>query len=139
MSLGAARPARAQAPVELRLVALGTATATRYAGGGVGASVGLGGRLRFEALTTLGDADGRLGTRNEAAVTFHLTPYRARGVAVYGGGGAALLTTGAGTSEYMVLFLGLEARPARAVGWFVEGGVGGGVRLAAGYRIRLGR
>jgi hypothetical protein len=45
--------------------------------------------------------------------------------------------TGAKEEGYMVLTLGLESRPGRRSGWFVEGGVGGGVRVAAGYRWRL--
>ena len=32
--------------------------------------------------------------------------------------------------------LGLEERPAARAGWFVEAGVGGGARLALGYRWR---
>ena len=40
------------------------------------------------------------------------------------------------TCPLVVLTLGLEARPAARDGWFVEAGVGGGARLAAGYRWR---
>lgn len=112
-------------------------TARRYVGGGAGASVALGGRLRLGALATLGHAKGGLATRDEVLMTFHLTPYRQRGVAAYAGAGAAVLAGSGVTAEYMVLMLGVEAHPARASGWFLEGGVGGGVRLAAGYRWRL--
>ncbi len=117
-------------------MSVATVTARHYVGAGVGASVALGGRLRLGALATLGHAEGGLATRDELMVTFHLTPYRRRGVAAYAGAGAAVLGASAGGAEYMVLVLGLEAHPARAAGWFVEGGVGGGVRLAAGYRWR---
>ncbi len=46
---------------------------------------------------------------------------------------------GAGVEDqgYIVLTLGVESRPGSGGGWFVEGGVGGGVRLAGGYRWRL--
>jgi len=136
-TVGAAHRAAAQRPVDFRVVSVGTVTARRYVGGGAGASIALGARLRLGALATLGHSAGGLATRNELMVTFHLTPYRRRGPAAYAGAGAALLADAGGTAEYMVLVLGLEAHPGRAAGWFLEGGVGGGVRLAAGYRWRL--
>jgi hypothetical protein len=37
---------------------------------------------------------------------------------------------------YVVVTLGVEARPGAPSGWFVEAGVGGGARLAMGYRWR---
>ena len=37
---------------------------------------------------------------------------------------------------YLVLAIGIEHRPGARSGWFVEGGVGGGARVAAGYRWR---
>ena len=37
---------------------------------------------------------------------------------------------------YLVLLLGLEARPGAFHGWSVELGVGAGVRVAVGYRWR---
>lgn len=133
----AAQRAAAQRPVDFRVVSVGTATARRYLGGGAGGSVALGARLRLGALATLGHSAGGLATRDELMVTFHLTPYRRHGLAAYAGAGAALLADSDVATEYMVVVLGLEAHPGRAAGWFVEGGVGGGVRLAAGYRWRL--
>jgi hypothetical protein len=38
--------------------------------------------------------------------------------------------------EYVVAVIGAESRPAQATGVFIEIGVGGGVRAAAGIRIR---
>jgi hypothetical protein len=37
---------------------------------------------------------------------------------------------------YLVLTLGLEASPGGRTGWFLEAGVGGGARIAAGWRRR---
>lgn len=133
----AAHGAAAQRPLDFRVVSVGTVTARRYVGGGAGGSVALGSRLRLGALATLGHSAGGLATRDELMVTFHLTPYRRRGLAAYAGAGAALLADSVAAAEYMVLVLGVEAHPGRAAGWFVEGGVGGGIRLAAGYRWRL--
>jgi hypothetical protein len=56
-------------------------------------------------------------------------------VGLYGAGGVAV-AGGAVDQGYMVVTLGLEARPGARSGWFVEAGVGGGARLAAGYRWR---
>ena len=65
-------------------------------------------------------ADGAGGRALEAAV-------RAGGVAAVGG---------PVDEGYLVLALGLEGRPGGPDGWFVEAGVGGGARLAAGWRWR---
>jgi hypothetical protein len=54
---------------------------------------------------------------------------------LYGAGGVAVVG-GPVEQGYLVLTLGLEDRPAARAGWFVEAGVGGGARLAAGYRWR---
>ena len=37
---------------------------------------------------------------------------------------------------YIVLLVGVEGAPGGRGGWFVEAGIGGGARLAAGYRWR---
>jgi hypothetical protein len=54
---------------------------------------------------------------------------------VYGAGGVAV-AGGPVDQGYVVLTLGIEGRPGARSGWFAEAGVGGGVRLALGYRWR---
>jgi hypothetical protein len=54
---------------------------------------------------------------------------------VYGAGGVAL-AEGPVDQGYVVVTLGIEGRPGGRSGWFAEAGVGGGARLAVGYRWR---
>jgi hypothetical protein len=38
--------------------------------------------------------------------------------------------------EYVVLLIGVETTPGRRTGWYAEAGLAGGVRIAAGFRVR---
>ena len=76
-----------------------------------------------------GVSDDRAAWRGELLAHFLLSPARRQGAGVYGAGGVAVVG-GPVEQGYLVLTLGLEARPAARVGWFVEAGVGGG----AGWR-----
>jgi hypothetical protein len=72
-------------------------------------------------------------------LSYHLNPYRRRGVTPYAGGGVAVVLTSDASSEYIVLVLGVESNPGGRWGWFAEVGVAGGLRLALGARLRTGR
>lgn len=87
-----------------------------YAGGGVN-----------------GDGNG-IG-RAELVGHFLLNPRSARSGLYAGGGLAGVFASGA-DNGYLVLLVGLESKPGGRGGWFVEAGVGGGARFAAGYRWR---
>ncbi|MEZ4411659.1 MAG: hypothetical protein R2910_01570 [Gemmatimonadales bacterium] len=87
-----------------------------YAGGGV-----------------TGDGDG-VG-RAELLGQFLLNP-RSMHLGVYAGGGLAGVFASGADNGYLVVMVGVESRPGGRGGWFVEAGVGGGARLAAGYRWR---
>jgi hypothetical protein len=87
-----------------------------YAGGGV-----------------TGDGDG-VG-RAELLGQFLLNP-RSAHFGLYAGGGLAGVFTSGADNGYLVLMVGVESQPGGRGGWFVEGGVGGGARIAAGYRWR---
>jgi hypothetical protein len=56
-------------------------------------------------------------------------------VGAYLAGGVAAVG-GPADRGYLVLAAGIEDRPGARSGWFLEAGVGGGARLAAGYRWR---
>jgi len=71
----------------------------------------------------------------ELLVHFLLNPTRRTGAGVYGAGGVAVVG-GPVDQGYVVVTLGVESRPGAPSGWFVEAGVGGGARLAMGYRWR---
>lgn len=105
---------------------------------GAGGGLVLRGRTRSGAGVNafLGVRDGNLAGRGEALLSFSLDPFRERGVAPYLAGGVALAGDRAGMEEYLVAVLGLSIDPGRATGWFVEAGVGGGLRLAAGFALR---
>lgn len=128
-------PAEAQRARELGIQVVGTASDPALFAGGIQGGWRPSRRLRLTAALAVGGADGELAWRGELLAHFLLTPRAARGLGVYGAGGIAAVT-GPIEEGYLVLTLGVETRPAGRSGWFLEGGVGGGARLAAGYRRR---
>jgi hypothetical protein len=134
----AATPVAAQTPIprhELGVVAFTILRSPTYVGGGVYASLRPGGNARIALTVVPGRAGDESLMRGELLAHFVLSPRRMRGVSPYALGGVAGVT-GHGTEGYLVLGLGLESAPARRSGWALEGGVGGGVRLTAGWRWR---
>ena len=99
------------------------------------------GRRSGQARLALAAAGGRLsdgwGGRVEARGQFVLLPFARIGLGWYGGMGAAWMG-GAGQrgAVYLTAVTGVERAPGRPRGWFVEAGVGGGVRVSAGMRWR---
>ena len=135
VALSEPSPATAQRAFELGVTSIATASdPALVVGGGYGA-VRTSQRTRLSAALAAGVSDGRGAWRGELLAHFLLNPTRRRGMGVYGAGGVAAVG-GPVDQGYLVLALGLEARPAARSGWFVEAGVGGGARLAAGFRWR---
>jgi len=131
-------PLRAQGAHELQVQAVATVTADQFIGGGVGYAYRTGGRVRLGLLASAGSWERDFAGRAEAMVSYHLNPFQRRGVTPYAGGGATVTFTGAESSEYILLVAGVESGPGGRRGWFVEVGMAGGLRLAAGLRWRLG-
>ena len=104
-------------------------------GGGVFAAVRPGARARISLLAAGGGVAGRGFARGELLAHFLLAPGKRRGVAPYLAGGLAVMTASR-TDARIVALLGFEGRPGARTGWVVEGGVGGGWRVAAGWRWR---
>jgi len=128
-------PVSAQQVTEFGLMGIATASdPTLVVAGGYGA-IRTSRRTRISAGLGAGVSDGRAAWRGELLAHFLLNPTRRRGVGVYGAGGIAAVG-GQVDQGYLVLTLGLETRPGGRSGWFVEAGVGGGVRVAAGVRWR---
>ncbi len=125
----------AQSARELEFRGVAIVSATEFYGAGVGGALRTNGRTRFGLSLSLGDLEGTLAGRAAAVVTYHLHPFRRRGVGPYAGGGISLLVA-AGTREYVVLLLGVEGNPGTARGWFVEAGFTGGAFVTAGVRFR---
>ena len=83
----------------------------------------------------LGGAEHQGALRLEASWHFLLNPQTRKGVGAYVGGGIA--GQFAETSKgWLLVTLGVEENPAAPRGWFAEAGIGGGVRLAVGFRWR---
>ncbi|HTG83976.1 MAG TPA: hypothetical protein VL853_04170, partial [Gemmatimonadales bacterium] len=93
---------------------------------------------RLALTLAAGTADGDVAFRGELLGHFLLSPRATHGVGFYALGGAAVAdveSTG-DTQGHMVLGLGMESRPGARSGWALEAGIGGGLRIAAGYRWR---
>ena len=81
-----------------------------------------------------------IGVRGEFLLQYHLHAYRPRGWGVYGGVGLAYLAAqGISGRAYLVALVGAQRDPGGRGGWFAEAGLGGGVRVAVGWRRFRGR
>lgn len=127
-------PAAAQRASELGVQAIGTAQDDGLVVAGLSGALRPTRRLRLLLSAGAGSAAGEFVFRSELLGHFLLSP-ATRGIGLYGGGGVALVA-GPHETGYLVLLLGVEQAPGGRSGWFVEGGLGGGVRGAAGYRWR---
>ncbi len=107
-----------------------------FLGVGAGYAVRARGRLGFGVNATAGAREDAVAARGEALVSFGLDPARQRGLSPYVAAGAAAVSGAGRTSGYAVAVVGLAANPGARRGWFVEGGVGGGVRVSAGLVFR---
>jgi hypothetical protein len=92
-------------------------------------------RDRLVLHSGLGVAEHRLAARSEVVWHFLLQPAAPSGVGVYGGAGLAGQVARSARG-WIVVLVGIESRPGGRSGWMLEAGVGGGVRVGAGYRWR---
>ncbi|HEX5386885.1 MAG TPA: hypothetical protein VFW66_09315 [Gemmatimonadales bacterium] len=136
----ALRVAAAQGVRELGAQAVVTTADPVLAAAGLYAAVRPSLRTRI-ALTAVAGPTLSAGTggdvagRAELLGHFLLAPTVARHAGVYVGGGLAGVV-GPADRAVLVLVAGLEQRPGAPAGWALELGVGGGIRIAAGYRWR---
>jgi hypothetical protein len=130
-------PARAQSLGEGQVWGVGVLSRPAFYGAGFGLGWRDEQRDRIApAIAVGGFGDGKLGIRADLAYHFLLDPGKARGTAAYGGGGLSVVVRRGRVVPYALLVLGFEGAPGGAGGTFVEVGVGGGARLAIGYRWR---
>lgn len=127
---------RAQGTVEWQGQAVGTVLAQRFVGAGAGVGFRTASRVRIGGSASVGDYVGTVATRMEVLASFHLDPFERSGISPYAGGGLAMSATAKGTDEYLLVLVGVETSPAGRLGWFVEAGVGGGLRFSGGIRLR---
>lgn len=132
-----AGPAAAQRGWDGQVHVLALARDSALIGGGLGGALRLGRGLRIGATLSGGapTPGGAAAGRGEALLAYHVSPPREGGVGVYAGAGVAGEVHDGDIRGLLVALLGLEARPWSGGGLFLEAGVGGGVRLAAGYRV----
>jgi len=128
-------PAVAQHGREIGVQATATASDPALAVAGLYGALRTSARTRVSAAVGAGVAAGEPAGRGELLGHFLLNPGQPRGAAFYFAGGLAAVA-GPAPGGYLVLSVGLEQGPAGASGWAVEVGVGGGFRVAAGYRWR---
>jgi hypothetical protein len=128
-------PASAQSVPELGVVVMATASDPALVAAGAYGGLRTSLRTRVSAAALAGVSGREAALRGELLVHFLLNPTRRAGAGVYGAGGVAVVS-GPVDQGYVVLTLGVEGRPGGPSGWFVEAGVGGGARLAMGYRWR---
>lgn len=102
-----------------------------------GASLGLrpGGGTRVVLNVLPGVERGRIAARGELLAQLMLAPAQPRGIGFYGLAGIAG-QAGPRDAGWLVLGLGMEGAPAAGSGWHLEAGIGGGVRISAGWRWR---
>jgi len=131
-----AGPAAAQRGWDAQVHAMALARDSTLVAGGAGAALRVGRGLRLAATVSAGAlTSGGAAGRGEALLAYHVSPPRRGGVGVYVGAGVAGEVQGGDVRGLIVALIGVEARPWSGGGWFLEAGVGGGVRLAAGYRL----
>ena len=135
VALAAPSPVAAQRIAELGVQATALAADPGSAVGGVYGALRTSLRTRISVAAAVGGSEGETVVRGELLAHFLLNPTRRRGVAPYVAGGVAVVG-GQAEEGYLVLTLGLESRPGAPSGWVVEAGVGGGARVAVGFRHR---
>jgi hypothetical protein len=127
-------PVRAQTR-ELGVAAIGTLSEPALVVAGGYAALRTSARTRITGTVGAGVSQDHLAWRGELVGHFLFSPESRRTPGFYAGGGVALVE-GPFRRGYLVVTLGLEASPSRSSGWALEAGVGGGFRLAVGYRWR---
>jgi hypothetical protein len=134
-ALGWGRAAPAQQVKELGLQVTGAFSHPAVGAAGVYGALRTSGRTRFSLSLVAGGSDAGAIVRGELLGHFLLSPEERRKPGFYLAGGIAGIE-GVVSRGYLVLTAGLEQRPRGRSGWAIEAGVGGGVRLALGYRWR---
>jgi hypothetical protein len=106
-----------------------------------GAELGLARRPSADSRIALalagGTEDGRAAARAQLTLQLVINAFARSGPGLYAGvGGAFAARRDASGRGFLAVLLGVEAAPGRRHGWYVEAGFAGGVRAAAGWRLR---
>jgi len=125
---------------ELGIGAVAARARRTFIGGELGLGRRPGGQSRFAIAVAAGREAERAALRAQATLQFLVTPAARRGVGPYAGFGAAFSARrGSPSQGFVAVLIGIEGAPGRRTGWqnwYIECGVGGGLRAAAGWRLR---
>ena len=92
---------------------------------------------RFALAVAGGTVAERAAARAQLTVQLLVNSVARGGPGVYAGMGAAVTARrGSPGQGFLAVLLGLEAAPGRRQAWYAELGFAGGVRIAAGWRVR---
>ena len=138
LAAAAARPLPAQVSREIGVQAIFAAQEPTLLTGGLHAALRTARRGRLAATAGAGRAGDDFVVRGELIGHFLLNPSATRRPGVYAGGGVAVVA-GSGEQGYVVLLVGIEGSPGGRSGWALEAGLGGGIRVSAGWRWRWRR
>jgi len=128
--------AAAQVRRELGLAVVVAAADPWFAGVGPSGALHLSERVRLALVAAVGRQGNALAGRGELAAHFRATGLP--GPVLFAGAGLTG-TAGPRDAGYLLITLGVESRERARVGWSLELGVGGGVRLAGAWRVRFPR
>jgi hypothetical protein len=120
---------------EIGVQAIGTTSDPALGVGALYGGIRTSNRTRLSATVGAGLSSGEAAYRGEIMGQFLLSPNKRVGSGLYLGGGVAAVG-GPVERGYLVLYIGMEGRPGGTTGWAAEVGIGGGLRLALGYRWR---
>lgn len=106
-----------------------------------GAELGLAHRPSTDSRIALAVAGGtaarQAAARAQLTLQLLVNPSVRAGVGMYAGVGAAFVARRESPGQgFLVVLLGFEGAPGRRQSWYVELGLAGGVRAAAGWRVR---
>ena len=133
-----AAPLAAQQAAEIGIQAIATASDPALGVGALYGALRTSNRTRLSVTGGVGGSAGELALRAELLGHFLLSPNKRKGTAPYFAAGVGAVG-GPVDRGYLVLTLGVEQRPGGGSGWAAEAGVGGGFRVALGYRWRRHR
>ena len=107
----------------------------------VGGELGLARRTSTESRVALavagGSAAGSAAVHAQLTLQLLVNPAARAALGLYAGLGAAFSgREGSAGQGYVAVLLGLEGTPGRPNSWYAELGLAGGVRVAAGWRVR---
>ena len=122
---------------ELSFGAAAVVARRTFAGGEVGLAHRPSGDSRIALALGGGTVSGHAAARAQLTLQLLVNPTSRSGPGLYAGvGGAFAARRGAPGQGFLAVLLGIEAAPGRRQAWYVELGFAGGVRAAAGWRVR---